>query len=393
MISVKEAKHIVNINSQALPPVSLPLEQAGGLVLAEDVFAVADIPAFDQSSMDGYAFRFEDYQLREKLKIAGEMAAGSDRLLTIKPLQAARIFTGAAVPQGADTVVMQEKTEVENNELIIQDKELQKGINVRPRGFEIKAGGLALSKETPLSAAAIGFLAGMGIDRLNVYPRPSISILVTGKELQQPGRPLQFGQVYESNSYMLKSALQQLGITGIQTVWVDDDLQLLQKALDDALRHSDLILLTGGVSVGDYDYTTQAAAACGVMHLFHKVKQRPGKPLYFGKKENRLVFGLPGNPSSVLTCFYEYVVPALEQMTMRKNIIQKEFLPLAKAWEKKPGLTHFLKAYSQNNQAMPLAAQESYRLSSFAEANSLICLEEDSSEYAAGDLVEVHWLP
>jgi molybdopterin molybdotransferase len=288
---------------------------------------------------------------------------------------------------------MQEKTSVENNELIIRDGEMQKGNNVRPKGFEIKAGTLALKKQTLLSPAAIGFLAGMGIVSVKAYPKPSLSILVTGKELQQPGMPLQFGQVYESNSFMLKAALQQLGIAGIKTVWVDDDPGLLQKALEQALQNSDMVLLTGGVSVGDYDYTTQAAAACGIRPLFHKVKQKPGKPLYFGKKEKQLIFGLPGNPSSVLTCFYEYVIPALEQLTMRKNIIKTGHLPLAGVWQKNPGLTHFLKARCENGQARPLAAQESYRLSSFAEADSLVCLEEEGSAYAEGDMVEVHWLP
>jgi molybdopterin molybdotransferase len=392
LISVKEAKHIVKTNSQALQPVVLPLDLAAGLISAADIHAITDIPAFDQSSMDGYAFRFEDYRSHEKLKIDGEIAAGSDSRLTIKPQQAARIFTGAAVPQGADTVVMQEKTQVENNELIIQDEEMQKGTNVRPKGYEIKAGALALKKESRLLPAAIGFLAGMGVATVKVYPKPAISILVTGKELQQPGNALQYGQVYESNSFMLKAALQQLGITGINTIWVDDDIDLLQQALGGALQNNDMVLLTGGVSVGDYDYTTQAAAACGVTRLFHKVKQKPGKPLYFGKKENRLIFGLPGNPSSVLTCFYEYVIPALEQLTMQKTIIKVEYLPLAASWQKKPGLTHFLKARCENGKAIPLAAQESYRLSSFTESNSLICLDEDGSEYAEGDIVEVHWL-
>ncbi len=393
MIAVAEAKHIVRTNCHALEPVMLPLEQAGGLVLAEDICAATDIPAFDQSSMDGFAFRFEDYRLHGKLKIEGEAAAGNTVGFTVKPRSAARIFTGAALPPGADTVVMQELTTVENDELIISDSDMQKGNNVRPKGFEVKAGALALKKNTPLSPAAIGFLAGMGIASIKAYPKPAISIIITGKELQQPGKPLLYGQVYESNSFMLEAALQRIGIAGIQIQWIDDNPGLLQQALAEALPGSDIVLLTGGVSVGDYDFTAAAAKACGVNCLFHRVKQRPGKPLYFGKKENRLVFGLPGNPSSVLTCFYEYVIPALEELTMQKNIVRTDRLPLACSWQKNPGLTHFLKAHAANGKAQPLAAQESYRLSSFAEANSLICLEEEGSEYAAGEPVEVHWLP
>lgn len=393
MISVSEAKKIISENVSLLEPVVLPLQQAAGLVLAEDVYASTDIPAFPQSSMDGYAFCFDDWQKNKKLKIAGEVAAGSSEYLTLAPENAVRIFTGAAVPPGADTVVMQEKVIAENGMLMIEDDKLQTGSNVRPKGSEIKAGALALEKQTALSPAAIGFLAGIGINEVKVYPNPVISILVTGNELQQPGKPLQYGQVYESNSFSLKAALKHWNIYPKEVYHVTDKPEELISTLEKALQQSDVVLLTGGISVGDYDFVLQAATACGAEKLFHKVKQRPGKPLYFGKKENKLVFGLPGNPSSVLTCFYQYVVPAIEKLCKRKLSLPVIKAPLSKPFQKAAGLTHFLKAVYDGNTATPLGAQESYRLSSFATANCLIRIDEGITSLKEGELVDVYLLP
>ncbi len=187
---------------------------------------------------------------------------------------------------------------------------------------DIQQGALALHKDEYLTAGAIGFLTALGVTEVNVYKKPSISIIITGNELQQPGKDLQYGQVYEANSFMLKAALQQLHFNEVEVVHADDNLERLTSILNNALNKNDIILLCGGISVGDYDFVLQAATDCGVQQLFHKVKQRPGKPLYFGKKENKIVFGLPGNPSSVLTCFYEYVVEALAIMT-REKVLSK----------------------------------------------------------------------
>lgn len=398
MISVAEAKQIIQDNIAALKPARLPLFQAAGKVLAEDVYAIMDIPAFPQSSMDGYAFLFSEWKLKSKLHIEGEIAAGANETKTLDPGNTVRIFTGAPVPVGADTVVMQEKVKVNSlpdsgRELIIEDELLQQGTNVRPAGSEIKAGELALSKGSLLSPAAIGFLAGIGIVDVSVYRHPLISIIVTGKELQQPGKPLQYGQVYESNSVMLKAALEQLNISGVEIIWADDDLETLKAALASALQQSDMVLLTGGISAGDYDFVLQAATECGVQKLFHKVKQRPGKPLYFGVKEDKPVFGLPGNPSSVLTCFYEYVIPALEIISHKTNYVKKIKVPLAKTFRKAAVLTHFLKGFYDGNTALHLDAQESYRLSSFAKANCLIQINEEVTVCEEGESVEIHLLP
>lgn len=398
MISVVEAKQIIQDNIAALKPARLPLLQAAGKVLAEDVYAIMDIPAFPQSSMDGYAFLFSDWKLKKKLHIEGEIAAGTNEMKTLDHGNTVRIFTGAPVPTGADTVVMQEKVKVNSlpdsgRELVIEDELLQQGANVRPAGSEIKAGELALSKGSFLSPAAIGFLAGIGIVDVSMYRDPLISIIVTGKELQQPGKPLQYGQVYESNSVMLKVTLERLNISGVEIIWADDDLATLKAALASALQQSDMVLLTGGISAGDYDFVLQAATECGVQKLFHKVKQRPGKPLYFGMKEDKPVFGLPGNPSSVLTCFYEYVIPALEKISHKTNCVKKVKAPLAKTVRKAAGLTHFLKGFYDGNTALHLDAQESYRLSSFAKANCLIQINEEVTVCEEGESVEIHLLP
>jgi molybdopterin molybdotransferase len=395
MISVTEAKNIIRGNTTTLDPALVPLQHAAGLVLAEDVFSTMDIPAFRQSSMDGYAFSFDGWQTFTRLKITGMIQAGHKDPPRLSDENAVRIFTGAALPSGADTVVMQEKVRVDNGVLFIEDESLEPGAHVRPAGAEIKAGALALPKNTHLNPAGIGFLTGIGMAEAWVYPKPKVGIIVTGDELQEPGRPLQHGQVYEANSYTIKAALQELRI-GQVTVWkAADKLEMLTDVLKQALEESDVVILTGGISVGDFDFVLQATVNNGVQKLFHRVKQRPAKPLYFGKKENKYVFGLPGNPASGLTSFYEYVLPALGRLCHNhwQDGLPVLQAPIAVSFKKPAGLTHFLKGFYDGRTATPLDAQESFRLSSFARANCLIQIGEELTECLAGQLVEVHLLP
>jgi len=393
MISVSAARKIIQQAVTTLSPVQMNLQDAAGYRLAVDVVASLDIPAYPQSSMDGYAFSFSDWQLHSELLVEGEMAAGSHQQLALKPKTAVRIFTGAPVPDGADTVVMQEKTSVTNNQLQIHDEQLKQGANVRLQGSEIKTGALALSAGTLLTPAAIGFLAGMGITAVMVFPPPAVTIIITGNELQTPGQPLAYGQVYDSNSFALKAVLQQSGVKQVQVMKVPDVLDTLSSQLEQALQQSDLVLLTGGVSVGDYDFVTEAAKRCGISARFHKLKQRPGKPLFFGTKDTKLVFGLPGNPSSVLTCFYMYVLPVIAQMIKGQNGLSIIQAPLNKSYQKTTGLTHFLKGYYDGQTVSALGAQESYRMRSFAGANCLIELDEEVTDVEAGTLVSIHLLP
>lgn len=387
MINVSEAETLIDQNITRLNPVKLPIQDCCRHVLAEDVFALCNIPSFPQSAMDGYAIRFEDRAI--PLILIGEMTAGTALKLKISKGQTTRIFTGAPLPDGADTVVIQEKINIQDGNVIVLDAQLKPGSYVREIGSEIKASALAMKKGDVLNAAAIGFLAGIGISEVTVYPMPMVSIIITGKEFCLPGKALEFGQVYESNSYTLNAALAQAGISSIQIFYADDDLKILQEMISNALLKSDAVILTGGVSVGDYDFVVTAAEQCGVKQVFHKVKQKPGKPLYFGMYGKKPVFGLPGNPSSVLSCFFNYVLQALFKMAGKNNPMKKIEAKMAETYHKPIGLTHFLKGFYQDGLASPLNAQESFRLSSFVQANCLICLNEDQGNFEKNEIVPV----
>lgn len=391
IISVEQAKSIIASNVVPLPVIRMPLERSAFLMLAEDVIAPNDVPGFRQSAMDGYAIKYLDYVTGGTLLVKDEMAAGEIKQIQIIQNQAVRIFTGAAIPAFADTVVVQEKVRIVENRLIILDNKLQQGDNVRGQGSEVNAGTIALKSGGYLGPGAIGFLASIGVTEVVVFPRPGIHLIITGKELKKPGEKLLRGQVYEANSYTLHAALQKLHFNDVKTHFVDDDLQALKEVLKTALVQADLILITGGVSVGDYDFVIESTIHCAVTQMFHQIKQKPGKPLYFGMKDRIPVFGLPGNPASVLTCFYEYVLPALANICQQEQLLLPvQYKKLTKAVKKKAGLTCFLKGYFKEDMVEPLVAQESYRLSSFARSNCLICLSNTKEIYHPGEIVEIH---
>src|SRR5665213_2404019 len=355
MISVTEAKQKIDEKVGLLHPAILPLQEVAGLMLAEDVYSKFDIPSFDQSSMDGYAIRFLEKDF--PLEIANSIAAGDGKFYKINSKQTARICTGAPLPQGADTVVTQEKVTIENKKLIVKDIDLKKGNNVRERGIEIKKGKLALSANTLLTPASIGYLASIGLAEALVFPTPKACIIITGNELQMPGKPISNGQVYDSNSFSLSGALRECGIHNIDILYANDQADMVVSTLKKALKKNDIILLTGGISVGDFDFVLEATEKCGVIKHFHKIKQKPGKPLYFGTLQNKVIFGLPGNPGSALTCFYEYVLPAIKKMMNQKNSIQKIKAFLQSDYSKNPGMKHFLKGFYENGKATVLPSQ------------------------------------
>ena len=281
MLSVTEAKQIIDEHTKAFSPVKMLLEDAAGLILTEDIFSPMDIPAFHQASIDGYAFLFKGWKDNKRLKIQGVVQAGLNNDALASPQNAMRIFTGAVVPPGADTIVMQEKAIVSDDLLIIEDESLTEGSYVRLKGSEIKTGDLALAKDSVLTPAAIGFLIGIGITAVNVYPKPVISIIVTGNELQKPGKPLQQGQVYESNSYSLKAVLKQFHLDDQVTIFTaSDNLEILTEVLKQTLKQSDVVFLAGGVSAGDFDFVPKAIENNGITKIFHKIKQKPGKPFF-----------------------------------------------------------------------------------------------------------------
>ena len=391
MISVARAWSLIKEHVMPLAAVKVNLKEAGGLVLAQDIIASKDIPSFPQSNMDGYAFCFNENN--HTYTIIGEVAAGANQIAALEKGTAVRIFTGAPVPAGADTVLMQEKAKLEGTLLTVLEEKLKKGDHLRAIGSEIKKGERALVKGTILKPASIGFLAGMGINELMVYPTPKIGILVTGNELQTVGSDLKEGQVYESNSYTLMAALEALNSKEIKVKQVKDDLVQIANELNSLINESDIVLITGGVSVGDYDYTLKAFENCQVKNVFHKIKQKPGKPLLFGTKGNKIIFGLPGNPSSVLTCFYEYVLPAIEKLTYQPVSIKAIQAPNANVFKKVQGLTHFAKAIYDGEKVSLLTGQESYKLASYAVANCLAILPEEAEEIEAGTILNIHLLP
>ncbi len=394
MISAEEAKKAIIDNTVQLPVVSKPLEELYGYIAAKNIFSPVNLPPFNQSIMDGYAFIYKDYIGKCKIEIVGEAAAGGVFQFELKSGQAVRIFTGAAIPAGADCVVMQEKVSVSEKLLKILDPELKPFSNIRKTGSQIKQNDLALISGTFLSAGAVGFLASMGINSVSVYRRPEVSVIVTGSELVKPGNIINPGQIYESNSYSLIAALNSINISPSKVQHVSDDETAISRLIENAAASSDVILLSGGISVGDYDFVGTVLQKLNVQTIFYKVKQKPGKPLYFGKIGNVLIFALPGNPAAALTCFYNYVYPALRKMQGFTSFFLKEIeLPIAADYTKKKGLSNFLKSQIINGAAMPLDGQESNTLSSFAVADSLIYLPEESESIKKGDLVKVLMLP
>ncbi len=387
MITVTEARKIINENSLQSKKETISLKIANGYVLAEPTLSVIDTPPFQQSAMDGYAISFDDWDKKSELKVIGEIQAGTSFNQKLISSEAVLIFTGAMLPQGTDTVVMQEKVEKVENTITIKDINLLRGHNVRLKGSQAQKGDVALEAGQLLTPSGISFLAGVGINQVSVYSKPNVSIVVTGKELIQPGNILSIGKIYESNSFGLTAGLKQLNINNVSTQTIDDNENEIIHAVMSQVQ-KDFIILTGGVSVGDYDFVHSALEKCGVIKLFHRVKQKPGKPIYFGKINNTLVFGLPGNPAAVMCCFYEYVVPAICNFTHNAKPRKIKF-QLENDFTKKTGLTFFLKGKSGENGVRILNSQESYLMNSFALADCLIELEEEKEIYKKGDWVKV----
>ena len=403
MISVTEAKAIISKKIQPLPMVLMPIDDSVGYELANDIIAPINVPSFVQSSMDGYAFAFNAINAQQLLQIKDIVKAGAPQQISINENEAVRIFTGAPLPKGADTVLMQEKAVVENGHLNLNNLTIELGTNARPIGADVKKGAIALQKGSLLTPAAIGYLASLGITTLPVIKKPRVQIILTGDELQTIGKALNFGQIYESNSHTLLAALKQMGINQVEVVTVPDTLTAISTALKLALENADLILFTGGVSVGDYDFVIEATKANQVEQLFHKIKQKPGKPLFMGVKGEKVVCGLPGNPASVLSCFYNYVTVVLAQLSGKNYNVTRVKAILKNSYQKPLGLTHFLKgrfeicASNEHGDSIYevtiLEGQESFKMNSFALANCFVELAEALTEVNQGDAVFINLFP
>ena len=386
MISVQDALNLLHKNLPPKDEIKLQLSQSLNHIISEDIFSPMNMPPFRQSSMDGYAVC-----LGSKLSynIIGEIKAGDSFAKNLIPGQAVKIFTGAAVPDSADCVVPIEITSTQGSELFLQ-KPPEKGTNIRPIGQQIKKNDLAIKKGNNLNPAAIGFLAGLGITEVKVYKKPSVGILVTGNELINPGNEPEHGKVFESNSIMLQAALINSGFSNLNTYQVIDDYLETKNTISKALSENDILLISGGISVGDYDFVKIALEKLKVSTLFYKVNQKPGKPLFVGKSDNKIIFALPGNPAATLTCFYIYVLPVLQFLSgkeIKETTHEKE---LTEDLIVKNPRSQFLKAYFTQEHVSVLSHQDSSMLNTFAISNCLVYVPEGDYQLKKGTKVKLY---
>lgn len=388
MISVEEAFKKIGEATDSLDVIEIELKSATGYVLAEEYISNLSFPPFDQSAMDGFAINNSDNQL--EFVVVDELKAGdSASRLILQNGEACRIFTGAMLPNNTKAVVKQEDV-VRLEEIIKVNKPIPLGENIRYCGEQINDGDIAVAVNTVLNPGAIGFLSTLGAKRVKVYRKPKIAIIATGNELIEAGMKLNPGQIYESNTNTLVSALSVYGFQA-STFVVRDSYDLIKNQINECIESNDLVLITGGISVGDYDFVGKILQDIKVEEKFYKVKQKPGKPLFFGVKGESLIFALPGNPAAVLTSFYLYVLKALEGLTNRKkSYLTCKKVKLKCGFEKSSKLTFFLKGKIEKDHVAILPAQSSAMLSSFIEANCLIRLEENRTSWKKDDLVEVY---
>lgn len=387
MISVAEALALVDQHTQTQSVELIPLELALGSTLGADIFAPINLPSFRQSSMDGYAFI---HGAQSELKLVGESKAGDFQNLPIQPGETVRIFTGALVPDQADTVVMQEHVEQTENGIRILKMPL-KNFNVRPVGEQIKAGDLALKAGTRINVPIIGFLGGFGLKEIPVIRKPSVSILVTGNEIQSGVNQLEAGKIFESNSLMLKLAMEAMGIKVKQVLNASDNQAETRKAIETGMD-ADVLIISGGISVGNYDFVKEGLEYNEVKEIFYKVNQKPGKPFWFGKKDKKYVFALPGNPASTLMCFLVYVAPAIQKMKSGIPIgLALQQGTLATTIQNNFGKTLFLLAKEENGIIELLPKQASSMLISFSMSNAILVFPAELEELKSGEIV--HYFP
>jgi molybdopterin molybdotransferase len=390
MISVNEARRILSENCERGTKQIIPLKNSLHFIVAEDIFSPIDVPSFNNSAMDGYAMKFEGNQ--HQWQVDTMIQAGDTSMYKIAEGKAARIFTGAKMPEDADTVIPQELVDYDSTsqKIMYREDKIQIGSNVRLKGSQCQKGELILKKGTQITPRVIGLLASVGMAEVKVFTAPSVAYIITGNELKETGTDLQEGEIYNSNGPMLEALLNNIGISNITAHKAGDDKEELQQVIDAALEQQEVLILSGGISVGDYDFVKECLENAGVEELFYKIKQRPGKPFFAGKKGKKWIFALPGNPSSGLSCFNHYVKPCLQFFMGAEEVWQPgKILPLTNDHKKKPGFTFFVKAKSTGNQVEVLGAQQSFNLQAFSTANCFVELQEESEIVKAGTLVKV----
>ena len=370
-----------------LPSLALPLLDARGCVLAEDLFAPQAVPPFDNSSMDGFAVRAADLaRLPATLPIQGDIPAGALSLPTLTPGQALRIMTGAPVPPGADTVVPVEDTEARGEDVAFLQP-FEPGQNIRRAGEDVPAGSLVVASGSLVRPAEVGMAAVVGRATVRVHPRPRVAIISTGDELIEPGQALQSGQIYNSNAYALAAQVAEAGGIVTHRLHARDTADSLREAFD-ACAGADVLLTSGGVSVGDYDFVKAAFAERGTMD-FWRVAIRPGKPVAFGRWGETVFFGLPGNPVSSMVTFELFVRPALRRL---RGLAEPSRPTVTARLTEDAGHTMGRQSYQRavvtpeggGYSVTPVSKQGSGMMRSMVLANALLVIPADVSIIPAG---------
>jgi len=395
LISVTEAQRLVLERAHRLDPERVPVERAAGRVLAETAGALVDLPPFPSSAMDGFAVRAGEAGVGARLPVVARIAAG---LPAERPLQAGEamaISTGGAVPEGADTVIPLELV-ADSGDAIEIGEAVAFGANVRDQGSDVRTGDTILESGMRLGPAQVGALAAAGIHEVQCAKRPRVGILVTGSELKQPGAELGPGEIYESNGLLLATALQLAGAVPAQLGVVGDAADELERAMERALLGFDMLVTSGGASVGPHDLVRETQAGLRVEEIFWGVAVKPGKPVAFGVRRDHLVFNLPGNPVSVLVTFELFVRPAVNallglpepQPAFRQGALTA---PVRRNAER----DQYIRARSQlAGDAVvlePISGQESHMIARAGRADALIEVVAGDGEVAAGS--SVRYLP
>ncbi len=396
-LSVDVALHTIKASAAPIKDYEqVALKNALHRVLAENLKSSIDVPGHDNSAMDGYAIRFADLKDdgNTSFKVIDTAFAGHPSRKSLGRCETIRIMTGGVIPEGADTVVIQEHTIKDSDTIVTDGKLHRKAQNVRRAGEDIAVGNIVLKRGRKLNAADIGLAASLGIAQLKVYRRLKVCFFSTGDELRTVGSPLEKGEIYDSNRYTLFAMLKRLDVEVTDLGIVGDQPESLRTAFETAASNHDVVITSGGVSVGEADYSKSVFEAVGKIN-FWKIAMKPGRPLAFGSIGEKLYFGLPGNPVSVMTTFYIFVQPALKKMSG-----ENEHKPLeVKATtlgdlRKRPGRTEYQRGIlnvcdNGDLQVSTTGSQGSGILSSLSKANCFIVLAQDTSRVAAGDTVTV----
>lgn len=402
MITYQEAQQMIIKYARPLKAIEQLIENSLGFILASDIKSPADSPSFNNSAMDGFVLKSKDTisaSIRKpvSLMICGSIRAGSTRNMSLKPGHAFRIMTGAPIPKGADAVLEKENAKIQNGSLWVI-KSIRKGRHIRRQGEEIAKKEAIRLKGSVVTPGVIGFLSGLGVARVRVTQKPKVSLIATGDEIISSGKKPMRGQIYDSNTPMLTAALKALTIIPQYARRVADKKEALRGALSRAMRTSDLVILTGGVSVGDYDHVKEVFKDLGVQTLFWRVRQKPGKPIFFGKKGAALIFGLPGNPAAVHACFYQYVYPAIRLlMGHRQAFMPNEGIALKHEVRPDREKTLFLKAMVDRSQEIhrceALGHQGSHMLSSLCRSHGFIVVPPGNKVLKKGAHIRFQYLP